>query len=82
VKASVETTNWRIILKVRDDGVGIHPEKIADFHSLRLLGMHERAAALGGSVVVRRNRTKGTMVSASLPLLGVAGAPKIRSAGE
>ncbi|GEM_PF-6685780 len=82
VKASVETAGGQITLKVRDDGVGIEPEKIADFHSLGLLGMHERAAALGGSVIVRRNRTRGTTVLATLPLAEAASAPAIHTAGE
>jgi len=82
VKASLETAEGRITLKVRDDGVGIEPEKIADFHSLGLLGMQERAAALGGSVFVRRIRTRGTMVSASLPLAGADEASEFRIAGE
>jgi signal transduction histidine kinase len=57
----------RIILAVTDNGRGIPADKIADSQSLGLLGMRERARALGGDVVVRANPGGGTAVEASLP---------------
>jgi signal transduction histidine kinase len=54
-------------LLVEDNGVGIDPEKITAPDSLGLLGMQERARALGGRVQVRRNRGKGTLVTGCIP---------------
>ena len=57
-----------MILRVEDDGVGIDAERLADPGSLGLLGMQERASALGGSVTVRRNKKSGTTVTARIPV--------------
>ena len=62
-----------IRIEIRDDGVGLPPDKIAA-GSLGLLGMRERAAAVGGLVHIKRNRGGGTCVSARLPLQGEEGA--------
>jgi signal transduction histidine kinase len=57
-------------LLVEDNGIGIDAEKITDPDSLGLLGMQERARALGGRVIVRRNRRNGTLVTACIPTNG------------
>ena len=41
-----------IVLQVEDNGVGISPTRLAERPSLGLLGMRERAAALGGAVEI------------------------------
>jgi signal transduction histidine kinase len=58
----------RVILKVTDNGRGIAGDKITDARSLGLLGMRERARALGGDVVIRRAPGQGTTVEARIPL--------------
>jgi signal transduction histidine kinase len=55
-------------LEVRDNGQGIEPQKLANVRSLGLLGMHERALGLGGSVEIAPTKTKGTRVTARIPL--------------
>lgn len=57
-----------IHLVVEDDGCGVDEEVLATSKSLGVLGMRERAAAIGGSVEVRRAGAKGTRVSARMPL--------------
>ena len=54
-------------LQVEDDGQGIVPDAIADSRSLGLLGMRERAAALGGDVAITPITPQGTRVSLRLP---------------
>lgn len=54
-------------LEIRDDGCGIPENKIGDSRSIGLLGMRERARALGGEVVIRRHFTAGTTVEVILP---------------
>jgi len=57
-------------LEVEDDGVGISTEALASSRSIGLIGMRERAAALGGTVDIGRRAEGGTSVHLSLPLGG------------
>lgn len=56
-----------LVLTVRDDGRGM-VIALSDRHSLGLLGMRERARALGGQVRLRSRKGRGTVVALSLPL--------------
>ena len=53
-------------LTVRDDGRGVTEEELSSPASLGLLGMRERAEALGGSLSVERVPSGGTIVRASV----------------
>ncbi len=57
----------RVTLEIADDGGGIPEDKIGDSRSIGLLGMRERARALGGEVEIRRHATQGTTVEVILP---------------
>jgi PAS domain S-box-containing protein len=57
----------RVTLEIADNGGGIPEDKIGDSRSIGLLGMRERAHALGGEVVIRRHFTEGTTVEVILP---------------
>ncbi|MET0621959.1 MAG: PAS domain S-box protein [Pyrinomonadaceae bacterium] len=61
-------------LVVRDDGRGITGEELSSPASLGLLGMRERAEALGGSLLVERCASGGAVVMASIPCGGGGGA--------
>ena len=56
-----------IVIEVKDDGCGIKPEDQAGRHAYGLVGMLERAQALGGSVRVRGG-PGGTQVTVRMPL--------------
>jgi hypothetical protein len=56
-------------LEVRDDGVGIAEGERARA-SMGIVGMRERARALGGVVEVRRGPDAGTVLTADLPSSG------------
>lgn len=62
----------KVELTVEDDGVGFDPEEVRreSFRSagIGLLGMRERAAALGGSLQVVSARGRGTTIRAELPV--------------
>ena len=67
----------RLALSVRDDGQGFDLEGVrrrtgADA-SLGLVGMEERIALVGGSLEVRSERGKGTVVVATFPVLRMKG---------
>jgi signal transduction histidine kinase len=62
--------SW-LFVDVEDDGVGFGPIVVAasgQRRGLGLLGMRERAAALGGTLVVDSAPRRGTRVSVTLPL--------------
>lgn len=65
----------RLLVEVEDDGVGFDPDVETGAEQrpgLGLVGMRERAAGLGGSVIVDSGPGRGTRVSVSLPLSGRA----------
>ncbi len=55
------------LLLVSDDGVGVRQTDLRRPGHFGLLGMRERAEAVGGSLAVRRNPSGGTLVEAYLP---------------
>lgn len=57
-----------LTLEVSDDGVGINSEDIVNTRSLGLIGIRERALALGGRVEFTGTPGKGTTVLVSLPV--------------
>lgn len=68
VRVRLERHSDELRLEVRDNGQGIHPKTLSNVRSLGLLGMRERALGLGGTVEVGPHKTKGTCVTARLPL--------------
>jgi signal transduction histidine kinase len=61
---------WRTALTVSiaDNGRGVTTGEMRVPRSLGLIGMHERAALLGGRLQVRRRRPAGTAVTLTVPL--------------
>ena len=57
-----------LLLVVRDDGCGIGDAALTSAHSIGVIGMRERAGALGGDVDICRLDTGGTRVKLRLPL--------------
>ena len=55
------------MLMVKDDGRGITDAEIRNTKSIGLLGMRERAALLGGEVLMRGEPGKGTTVTVRIP---------------
>jgi PAS domain S-box-containing protein len=57
-----------IVLRVRDNGIGIRKQQVSARGSLGILGMRERALLLGGELTLRGIPGKGTLVTLRLPL--------------
>jgi signal transduction histidine kinase len=57
-----------IRLRVRDNGTGIAPARERSARSLGIKGMRERAALVGGKLVIGRLRPRGTLVAVRVPL--------------
>jgi signal transduction histidine kinase len=62
-------TGRQLSLRVEDNGRGIGTSTTdTDSHGLGLIGMRERAQALGGSFTIKARAEGGTSLSVSIPL--------------
>jgi len=57
-----------LIMEVKDNGRGISPDEISNTKSIGLLGMRERAALLGGELIIVGQAGEGTAVTVKIPL--------------
>jgi signal transduction histidine kinase len=71
VTASATATALRI--EVRDDGVGG-----ADPHGNGMMGLQDRAAALGGSLTIESPAGGGTVLAVTLPFTAARGSAPLR----
>ncbi len=55
------------MLTIRDDGIGIAPERISNQSTYGIRGLSERASFLGGTASVFANPVRGTTVRITLP---------------
>ena len=67
IVARVSTHASRLLLCVRDDGIGC-PEVSDASQRLGITGMHERARSVGATVSVRGRSGRGTLVVLRVPL--------------
>jgi signal transduction histidine kinase len=67
IAARVSTDASRLMLYVRDDGIGC-PEATESSKRLGITGMHERARSVGGTLRIRGRSGRGTLVALQLPL--------------
>jgi two-component system sensor histidine kinase UhpB len=58
----------KVLLKIKDNGIGISAEAISDHKSIGLFGMQERAYAFGGQVRFTGGSNHGTTVTVEIPL--------------
>jgi signal transduction histidine kinase len=68
VKVQIGRVRGDLVLEVSDNGRGIRPEAVSSTTSIGLLGMRERAVALGGEVLVEGFPGRGSSVLLRLPL--------------
>ena len=59
-----------ICVEIEDDGKGFDPVTMSAKVSFGLMGMKERAMAVGGSVEISSSPSQGTIVSVYIPLAG------------
>jgi signal transduction histidine kinase len=57
-----------LMLRVKDNGKGITRKSIGNRNSLGIIGMRERAIALGGTLTLRGSKGKGTTLTVRIPL--------------
>jgi PAS domain S-box-containing protein len=68
VRIRLEPEAGHLVLEIEDDGCGISREALASPKSVGLLGMRERATALGGELALVPVSPRGTRVLLRLPL--------------
>ena len=68
VEIRVRRRAAELLLEIRDDGRGIASEEAASPSALGLAGIRERAAMLGGVVLIEGVPDRGTIVSVLIPL--------------
>jgi signal transduction histidine kinase len=67
VEVQLTRRDHDIILLVHDNGSGIPADKLARQDSLGILGMQERALAVGGEIKICSSPGAGTTVRARIP---------------
>jgi signal transduction histidine kinase len=75
VEVQLSATPDELVLEVSDDGRGFDPRRARTWRTFALIGMRERALAMGGSLRVHSQPGTGTRVVLRLPLPPVAAAP-------
>ncbi|MDX1514919.1 MAG: GAF domain-containing sensor histidine kinase [Gammaproteobacteria bacterium] len=68
VDVSLEYSADNLVVRVRDNGKGFRWHDLSPHVSMGLVGMRERARALGGHVEIRGVPGEGTEISATVPL--------------
>ncbi len=71
VEVTVEVVEPWLQVRVRDDGVGVPPERLLALRSHGLAAMRHRARGLGGHWHVQRPAAGGTQIEVRLPLARV-----------
>ena len=68
VDVSVDCREEHIHLAIRDNGTGISPLSLKKIDSFGLIGMRQRATALGGQLTIHHIKGAGTEIRIRLPL--------------
>lgn len=68
VKVRIARSSDSLRVEITDDGQGFHVPEVTGRKSFGLLGMRERALALGGRLDIRSTPGEGSTVSLSIPL--------------
>jgi signal transduction histidine kinase len=68
IDVSLERQGDWLAVEIRDDGKGLHGDEETSYESIGLLGMRERALAVGGELSLTSVPGKGTLVSLRVPL--------------
>ncbi len=68
VTVRLAATHAGLELRVQDDGVGFDSAQAPPGKCFGLLGMHERALALGGEVSIRSSLGQGCCITVAIPL--------------
>ncbi|WP_158597880.1 PAS domain-containing sensor histidine kinase [Noviherbaspirillum saxi] len=68
VKIALYRQEYKLCMKIADNGIGIYPDCRRKANSFGLVGIEERINALGGELTIDSQPDKGTVLTISLPL--------------
>lgn len=68
VTVNVRRLQRFIILAVSDNGIGFMPQTLSGLRSLGLVGMRERALAVGGTLMIHGEPGEGSSITVTIPL--------------
>lgn len=68
VNISLLEVNYRLYLRIKDNGIGIEENDIDNYNSLGIFGMKERVRELKGSITIKGKKGIGTLVTIEIPL--------------
>ena len=68
IKVHLSESDSQFLMKVQDNGCGITLEKLTHSRNFGLLGMHERALAIGGEIEMIGSPRSGTTVTLKIPI--------------
>jgi PAS domain S-box-containing protein len=71
VAISIVFNEEYVTIEIADDGLGFDPGKLMSRKSFGMMGMKERALAVGGKVEISSAASKGTRVTARIPIKSV-----------
>ena len=74
VELTVEMQTQWLVIRIRDDGVGVPAERLQAIGSHGLAAMRHRAVGLGGEWKVDQLNDRGTQIEARLPLARITAA--------
>lgn len=66
-RVEISTHGDRFVMKVADDGIGIHPDARNKKNAFGLLGIQERVVMIGGMLGIESAEGGGTVLSVSVP---------------
>ena len=75
VELSVDIEGALLVVRIRDDGIGLPPERLQAIGSHGLAAMRHRVAGFGGRWTAARRRDRGTEIEICLPLERVSASP-------
>lgn len=68
VTIRLNNMDGQLIILVKDNGIGINEAQLTDPKSFGIIGMHERASFLGGSLSIVGIKSKGTTIKLTIPV--------------
>jgi signal transduction histidine kinase len=68
VYISLRVDEGQLILEIKDNGRGITEDELTGTGSMGILGMRERALALGGEINIAGESGKGTTLNLKMPI--------------
>jgi signal transduction histidine kinase len=71
VSVSMHNEDDNVVLQIRDNGIGIEKSHLSSPRSFGLIGIRERAFALGGDVEIIGRKKMGTTMTVIIPLNGM-----------